>query len=115
MDKVEGALGRVHLIDRKTSSNAVQSLGAISIEEKGVWGGGWGGSKVRKKGNKRVSRLERGGDPVQVVQVKVEAQGPLFDLKEVSPVVTPTQIIPFGEVGFNSKVGSNREFINGDS
>ena len=29
-------------------------------------------------------------------------------------MVTPTQVIPFREVGFDSEIGSDREFINGD-
>jgi hypothetical protein len=78
VNKVERALGRVHLIDCKTSSNTVQSLGAISVEKKGVWGGGWGGSKVREEGEEGVLRLESRGNPVQVVQVKIEDQGPFL-------------------------------------
>ena len=58
--------------------------------------------------------LERGGDLVQVVQVKIETQSPFFYLKEVTLEVTPTQVIPFREVGFDSEIGSDREFINGD-
>ena len=114
MDKVKGALSRVHLIDRKACTDTIRSFGAVGVEKKGVWGGGWGGSKVREEGEEGVLRLESRGNPVQVVQVKIEAQGPFFDLEEVSPKVTPTQVIPFREVGFDSEVGSNREFVNGD-
>ena len=77
-------------------------------------GGRWGGPKVRKQSSERVLGLESGGDPVKVVQVKIEAQNPLFDLKKVPPMVPPAQVIPVREMGFNSEVGSNREFINGD-
>ena len=58
--------------------------------------------------------LEGGGDPVKVVKIKVEAQSRLLDLEEVPPEVTPAQIIPDRELGFDSEVGSNGEFINGD-
>ena len=59
--------------------------------------------------------LEGGGDPVQVVKIKVKTPGRLFDPEEVPPKVTPTQVVPDGEKGFNSEVGSDGEFINGDS
>ena len=58
--------------------------------------------------------LEGGGDHVKVVQVKVKAKSPLLDLEEVTPKGTPTQVVPDREMGFDSEVGSNGEFINGN-
>ena len=55
-----------------------------------------------------------GGDLIKVVKIKVEAQGHLFDLKKVPPKVTPAQIVPDRKLGFDSEIGSDREFINGD-
>jgi hypothetical protein len=102
------------LVDSKASPNAIWSFGAIRVEEEGVRGGRWGGPKVRESGDERVLGLKGGGDPVKVVKIKIEAQSQLFDLEEVTPKSTPAQIIPDWELGFDSKVGSNGEFIDGD-
>ena len=58
--------------------------------------------------------LKSGGDPVQVVQVEIKPPNQLLDLEEVPPVVAPAQIIPDGELGSGSEVGSGGEFINGN-
>ena len=77
--------------------------------------GGGGGEDPKSESRVMiVLGLEGGGDSVKVVQVKIEAKGPLFDLEEVPPVVTPAQVVPFRDLRFDSKVGSDGEFINGD-
>ena len=58
--------------------------------------------------------LKGGGDPVKIVQIKVEAQSYLLDLEKMTPESASAKIIPDRELGFDSKVGSNGEFINGD-
>ena len=102
------------MVNCKASSNAIRSFRAISVEKEGVRGRGRGGPEVREKGSEGVLGLKGGGDPVQVVQVKAKSQNKLLDPEDVPSEGTPTQVVPGRELRFDSEIGSNGEFINGN-
>ena len=59
-------------------------------------GEGGAGSKVCSYEIEGVFGLKGVGDFVKVIQVKFEVTNPFFDVVEVSPEVTSTQIVPVG-------------------
>lgn len=95
------------MIDSKASANPIRGFGAVSEDEQGVFGRRGGRAKVRDDGYEGVFWLEGRGNLIQVVEVKVKFTNLLFNPVEVSPEVASSKVIPYRQVWFDSKVGSD--------